>query len=372
MKKKFTLFCFLIPVLISAQKPITLINQEWENNQWQDVTRITNTYDTNDYLTTSLEEEWDKPSTIWKNGYLINFTNNVSGKVLEYLMKVWDVPSTDWKNSLKGNSTYTNNELETLIISQWLSDAWINSLKTIFTYDNDGNLINELNQIWKTETQSWENSTRTTYDYLSGGLIEQTIDQMWDADLNEWVNYMRNNHTYADSKLESVVQQMWTGADWMNFVKNSYTYDANGRELTQLEAGWNFISAQWEPKDLTTNTYDNVGNPIEKLHQIWMNLTWVNSQRTVLTYAGSTSTENIEKAWIRLYPNPTMDYFTIQSSGIESTGTYRVVALDGETIEKGKLQGFSTKVNLGCFPAGIYMVEIEIANQKTIRKMVKK
>lgn len=372
MKKKFTLFCFLIPVLISAQKPITLINQEWETNQWQDITRITNTYDTNGNLTTSLEEKWDKPSTTWQNGYLINYTNNASGKVLEYLMQEWDVPSSSWKNSLKGNSTYTNNELETLIISEWMSDAWVNTLKTIFTYDSDGNLITELNQTWKTGTQSWEDATRTTYDYLTGGLIEQTIDQMWDVDLNEWVNYMRNNHTYADGKLESVVQQMWTGADWMNFIKDSYTYDANGRDHTQLQAGWNFLTAQWEPKDLTTYTYDNSGNTIEELLQIWVNPTWINSQRTVLTYAGSTPIESIEKTLIRLYPNPTMNYFTIQSSGIEYTGTYKVVALDGETIVQGKLQGYSTLVNLSPFPSGIYMVVIEIANQKAIRKMLKK
>lgn len=372
MKKLFTLVLICLSAPFLAQKPITIINQDWDNNQWNDESRITNNYGSNDHILSSLEEEWTNPPGVWQNNTLTTFQTLPSGNIEEYISQSWIVPASVWANAVRASYTYANDKPKTIDYYNWVTDTWVNYMKMTNDYDGAGFLVSELQQSWESTESAWENISLTNYTNLPNGNIEQSIMQIWDDDENQWVNSMRNIHDYSANRLSTIVTQMWMGTDWINLNRETYTYDSNGREWTQKEEKWNMVTSQWENRGLTTYTYDANGDVTEELYQAWENTAWVNDSRTVFTYSGSTGIEMPAGMKIRLFPNPAGDYLYIESSDVESTGSYQIVAINGKIILQNKLLGNMTRVDLTALPAGVYLVKTETNKMKTIKKFTKK
>lgn len=94
--------------------------------------------------------------------------------------------------------------------------------------------------------------------------------------------------------------------------------------------------------------------------------TIVNAVRNYIASAeGSVGIDDAVAASVSVSPNPVVDRLTVEAEAFRSLS---VVDMDGRTV----LTSTSREVSLGTLPEGIYLVWIDTANGKTVKKIVKK
>lgn len=233
------------------------------------------------------------------------FQYNENNKITEWL--ILNNSGSGWENSLKYNLLYDNqNNLITEINLGWYINDW-DSLSLIkYSYDN-GMLSQSVFQNYN--NNYWQNSSRRNYEYdvnqnLSFTLTEYWINNNWQNVLlvtnyyslqnkrdsvlfQSWVNnvWKNDNKTifyYSENQidLDSIVVSSWNGLYWINFLKRELVNDLNHNQIEQLEKIWDFD--RWVNTIRRFYTY-NENNFIESAYcEIWYNNQWLTGDGDIL------------------------------------------------------------------------------------------
>ena len=191
----------------------------------------------------------------------------------------------------------------------WINGLWINSIRHLFTYDVNGNLLTELDKSYNNDS-TWIRNQRYTYTYDANGKELSFLFEVWLN--NSWVNDYRDTYTYdASGKELSCLREGLLQNSWGNEYRFTYTYDDKENILTEISENW--INYEYFDSIKYTYNYDNIGNKVTELfehfknsvlvdyhrytftynsdgkeltmlHSIWPNNTWVNSDRNIFTY----------------------------------------------------------------------------------------
>ena len=181
-----------------ANKPLTITYETYTGGSWVTSMKQTYTYDGSNYLTHTLTQLWDSPSSTWKNNSQNNYTNNGNGTVQQYISQSWDNPNNVWKNSLRATHTYnSSNKPLTITYESYPVSSWQNSMKQISTYDGNGYLTKSLTQLWDTQSSTFKDYSQINYTNNVDGTIHQYISQNWSNSI--WSNSMRATFTYTAS-----------------------------------------------------------------------------------------------------------------------------------------------------------------------------
>jgi len=81
-----------------------------------------------------------------------------------------------------------------------------------------------------------------------------------------------------------------------------------------------------------------------------------------------TNTTTLSREYIKLYPNPVKDNFTV--SGLEGMASVTVSDLNGKTILAGQYGG-NERINASSVPKGWYIVKVKDHTGVVVRKMIK-
>lgn len=73
---------------------------------------------------------------------------------------------------------------------------------------------------------------------------------------------------------------------------------------------------------------------------------------------------------LSVYPNPFSSVITIQSD-LKTEGTISLMDIAGTIIYSQQLNEMQTILDVNALPAGIYLLELSSANQKTVKKLIK-
>jgi hypothetical protein len=145
-------------------------------NMWMNSSRHTYTYDGNGNNTVMLSESWSLMGNAWENNFRTTNTFNGNNQITETVDESWN--GTGWENQYKYTHEY-NGMLETVYTMQrWISAAWENFGKTLYTYDGQDRPIEDLHQVWF--SNAWENSYRWTYVW--GEPVTDVKDDLLSAD----------------------------------------------------------------------------------------------------------------------------------------------------------------------------------------------
>jgi hypothetical protein len=277
------IFCFSFSATISAQKVDTVLQEQWNNNSWQNVSRIITDYNADCQPGTVLIQNWDDGSQTWENFALTTNTYTHVIYVKQALLQTWDKNSSSWKNVSRTTNTYNASDQVTVALSElYTGGAWQNASRTTNTYDANGYLITALSEFWF--INQWQNVSRINYTNNSDGTPQEIVYQTWNLITQKWDNNSRDTYTYnADKTVDQIVHQVWVSGAWENDTRTRYTYDASKRVLTVLSEDWDV--SQWVNNSLTTTTYN--GNNITKiLYQTWNGSGWDNDNQVTFTYNG--------------------------------------------------------------------------------------
>lgn len=117
-------------------------------------------------------------------------------------------------------------------------------------------------------------------------------------------------------------------------------------------------------------SYDKAGNRIKR--EIVLNT------RSVSDPADSTDqtfyTDLLSKKEIRIYPNPTDGHLKIEVPGWENSdkGRIRIVNITGQLIVSRILNSVYTELDISTKSNGVYILHIELNNQDSSWKIIKK
>jgi hypothetical protein len=237
------------------QKADTVFYYEWENGGWALTSRSFNTYGEG-CQPGSLTYQ-DLVNGLWINTGKTLYTYDASGRVSAQTEQFW---------------------------TQFLVNGlWINSIKMLYTYDANSRLSVEIQQNWDTVSSSFENYLRYTFTYNASGNFTFTSTETWDG--SAWQPSVRETYTYdGNGYLISLLSEDSLGGSWTNVSLATYTNNSDGKPHIVLDQTSN---GSWRQ----TYTYNGAGKVLTYLDEYWdADSGWTTWQRYTYTYSGNNLT----------------------------------------------------------------------------------
>lgn len=90
----------------SKDKPLTQLTETWVSSNWQNLFRLTNTFDNSGFVINTIEQKWNMDSTSWNNSEQINYTINLNGTINQKTIQFWNNLNLSWQNLKRTSFTY--------------------------------------------------------------------------------------------------------------------------------------------------------------------------------------------------------------------------------------------------------------------------
>jgi hypothetical protein len=238
--------------------------------------RITQAFDIYGNANTILFERREIVYGKWINDKKFTFTYDNYGNTLSYLYEIWQ--NNTWKPESRIAYTYDTNQNLINQLEEYCQNNYIWQIISLITntYDTNQNIICYLTQNW--QNNSWTNQFKEEYSYDTNQNLINSIFKT--CSNNTWSDISRQIFTY-DSLGNKITHLLQTGGNvWTNYKKYTYTYDSNNNVIQQLYEYWN---AEYSI-DKTTYTYDTNQNLTNSLREYYYYNAWQPAEKKIYTY----------------------------------------------------------------------------------------
>lgn len=235
--------------------------------------RVTQTYDANSHVLTSLDESYNLPSSSWVNLTNSIYTYNDMQNMETHIMQIWNGSLGEWENYNKMLYFYNgDNTLDTTISQIWdpSINSWNNTSMTITNYDINGDLLVETTFDWD-GFSSWSNASKKFYTYANGNLEAET-NQTWDLFTNAWISNSRIQYTYDGMKnmLTTIGMSWGSSSTWVNNYKITNAYSSRNDLESTLMQDWDLSANNWKNNSMNVFTNDTNHNNTIEVVQSWI------------------------------------------------------------------------------------------------------
>jgi hypothetical protein len=316
----------------------------------------------------SFTEAWSNGA--WENYSLTTNSLDQNGNITNQLTQLWEIQSSSWVNSSRANYSNTDSGLPSVIIyEQWQNGGWQNSAKIVYSYDTNNNVTNYLYQLWI--SGSWIDFAQGIFTYNSNGLLEGVLGQYLDN--GNWTTSSRNSYAYSSSDvLLTLVTEIWSNGAWQNSSIQTYSYDANNNLASLLTQTWDSASASWINPQQSNYTNNEDGTPNQVILQVWniQSSSWFNVQRTTYTYPDINS--NVlnfsSEDSITIYPNPSSDFIHVNLNLLSLNQPFFISDYMGRKLKSGILSTGISAIDIHDLPAGIYLLNVDDRTYRIVKQ----
>ncbi|MCX7743947.1 MAG: T9SS type A sorting domain-containing protein [Flavobacteriales bacterium] len=368
-----------------------------------------NTYNTNGWLIQKIGKIWN--GTSWINSYKENFNFNAQGLVVEKVYYEWN--GSEWLPINRITNTYNSNQwVDTLMTFIWdnLNSQWIFDKRNIYQYDAHGNCtelitqrwigsywLNELKFItfytadnqfhygykyfWNTVSNSWNNSHKDSTLFISNTNREE-YQYLWDVNTSNWKYNKRKIQTFTTSNIlvEQYLQEWSTNSQWINNSHFVYTLDAQENYSTyeyhewHPYYGWIFIN-----KELFTFNNDNYLTYQLKQKTLYPGqINWVNEEQKFFWYEVNpfVSIADVSVQYqVNIFPNPAKDYLLLTMKTHDNEDVEVIIYnLNGAIVYNTKFTsiGQTTRImDVSNLLPGTYFLQIKTIHGFINNKLIK-
>lgn len=219
-----------------------------------------------------IRETWD--NTQWNEEQRTLFTYDSEGNVIEEKTEIKN--GSDWINDTRILLEYENGNLTSHAHYQWNGTEWLNVWRNVTTFDEDGYSVSY--SLETGDSLSWIYSWRYLY-YRNQNthLIDSTRYQGWSSG---WVDVTFFTYFYTTDGRDSIITTYNSEGEPTN--KRNYTYDNTTLSYVEIIESWS--ETGWENNRWNELTYDSNDNLIEELLKIWDDTEWENTNKSIHNY----------------------------------------------------------------------------------------
>lgn len=358
------------------------VSRYWSGreNKWKEFLKKETSYSTSDLKNEEITKAWSTEKKTWenrmKNSYSYDSLNQLSQLVTAY----WNPDSLAWKDSIRYSYDFDSDGNWVMYLREtWIAnpDFWRKDYRFLFSYE-DGNKTRLLRQNYRTDLQNWVNSNKTVYTYdLQNRLTAETGD-VWDADSTKWDPNSRIKFLYNDTGyLADKIYKAWKAEAWSHYARYNYSWDEQGNNTNIVYSVWSSVDSIWDKNAAYQYDYDADGDLIR---EIWKDFnhqdsTWLSTFKIDYFYSLPTYKKEQDEARLRIFPNPFTDKLTID---IETTDFFnptpiqlRITDLNGRTLYTTTLKDARTTLNGLNLPPGIYLITLQEGKHILYKKVVR-
>jgi hypothetical protein len=201
------------------------------------------------------------------------YTYDNNGNITEEISQYWDYLTNSWVNSWKEMTVYDNNGNVVEQSDQyWENGEWVNDWKDVLTINTSGVPIELTEYVW--EGNEWVPDEKYTdivwhnWEDLENSVPESYIGHYYNN--GTWVNYERYNAIYTGENYVGTYE-MWENNAWVNSERDTYTETATEQILVYQY--WE--NGQWVNSGRDTETFDDHGNSTGTKYEYWYNGAWI-------------------------------------------------------------------------------------------------
>ncbi|MGB0914858.1 MAG: T9SS type A sorting domain-containing protein [Crocinitomicaceae bacterium] len=355
-----TLFAFSF--IGNSQQLEQVLVELKEEGSWKLNQRINHFYDEAGFLSYTINETWSEDNNDWVNVSKLSYTRNKTGKSVENRKENWDQLQGIWV--LVNRTTFSLDEKDRVVAStrqEWANNVWEEVQKEYTTYDDQDHVL--------TKKTYFQNNTQDTvlminsyhYEYDSEGDIANYL-------FESPTKKMRSIYTKDDTgKLTRVVKEEFKNDQWEVYSKEEQHYHhAHGLDFT-IQKVWFSMTNEWTNNSKSSYLKDANGLIEQNIGYAWTEKDerWNQVSRRTYIYAVQREETTDAKAFIRVYPNPTMKSIHIEHL---SQGLITIIDSNGKVVFRKRNTEVNTEINVQSFPEGYYFIRL---NDESIGNFVK-
>lgn len=265
--------------------------ERWDGTVWEETDSSHYFYGNGKQDTLFYSYSWNSVNLEWEVAFRRYYTFDNNGNVILYLTQLWD--GTLFTNYIKEERTYNAyNQIEAYTSYSWDGANWVPALRYSYTFNAQGKITAETREGYNSGT--WVNESRSVYTY-SGNFASIVEAQSWVS--GAWKKVHRIVYT-RDAQGNPLVYlyQSWDGATYNNSYQYLRTFDANNNLLTDMYVNWN--GTAWDSINRHSYTYNAANKVLLDLRQIHPSGNWTDESRKIYTYLNDVLLDTIlQQSW---------------------------------------------------------------------------
>lgn len=242
----------------------------------------------------------DTATNVWQKPKRTIYAYNGSYQEIGFVNT--DSISGSWTNTNNCTSySYdSNGNLLNQTFQDWNGSTWVNNYQIINTFDGSNNKLTEITQYWDSSSSVWMNGQKITYTYDNFNNKLSDLKQNWDPSSSTWYDYEYfdwNIYTYdSNHNLITTLTKRWSNMNgaWMNYNKDSASYNLNNECTSLLTQHWN---GSWYNYLKKTNFVYSSGDLMNYELHLWNGNAFVPQTKWQNLYTNHKIITSIIKGW---------------------------------------------------------------------------
>ncbi len=387
-----------------------LLNMTWntQTDTWTKTSRFTYTYNKDNQLISSLQEEPD-PYVIggeaWKKTMKTDYAYDRQGREIRYESYFWT--GTEWFPFRSIYRTYENDRLASELGCMFndVSGVYGPTYRYDNFYNERGDLTDYLIFYYTDSTGTWDTTATETYFFNETGRNTGRLTKIYDGAYGHLENNSREFYYYNDEGVkDSVAHEEWESGEWgltvalryffneqgvcngyiyYNVTVERYATDKFEFEFNEYGDGtrsqvFTLEDGNWAPADrYSLEVHDRYGTEILRannppLHEITVH--YASGTKTPAPEPDTTDDTFIERlnllldAQVDVYPNPAAETLYVEITG---EGTYDVTLsnMAGAVVEAFRMESGRKTLNVSGYK-GFHVLRVAKAGATAIHKVM--
>lgn len=276
-----------------------------------------------------IDQYWD--GTQWSNSSRQIYTYDSNGNEIENVFQYWDDIANDWIYSYKREQTFNSSNLllsEAYFLWDNVQNLWIPTSRTNFDYDSNGNVI--LREYLYSDGITLVPIQKYEYTYDVNNNVTNVTVSFWDSNISAYYYSYKQDYYYTASRLDSILFYSYDifSLTWFLGGKTEFEYDSLQALIREEYFGFN---GNFEPYSKKQYFYSNINlvvhpNPMYNL--------------------------------ISIYPNPANQYLNIHFNRLTEVDAVKIYDTNGRLLRQFNKLSILAPINISDLSTGTYILHV--------------
>ncbi len=359
-----------------ALNRMSVLGLNWNGVTWDSSVVVHYEYNADGYIILQESFLYDLATFQWMPSNRYENTYNSSNELISRKRYSGNNPTNSWTPLSDYSLTYDSNDKLIQISS---SSQW-NTMSSTWNYATiDSFFYNVSNELTLRKQYTWDNVNATltpVYNILitvdNNGNVIQDIRQVWTAATQTWTNEYRNFYTFNTADLLTLqTREEWLNTVWSPVMKIENTYNSNGQQTLGEDFWWE--NSAWVMISRVIRVYGSHGNQVHMEHYNFNSNTGNQSygfqNDAYYSLYTITNTQKLESKTLQAYPNPTSSSVLVELPDDFTQGQLTIWDMQGRLLHSQDYQG--ELIDLSTYSNGVYWLQVVSDTERYTVKVIK-